>query len=54
MEKQQILESKILIPDIRKEYEQREKLLSELEGKEGKLLVLRTTIGYDKTVLLSQ
>ena len=54
MEKQQILESKILIPDIRKECEQREKLLSELEGKEGKLLVLRTTIGYDKTVLLSQ
>lgn len=54
MEKQQILESKILIPDIRKEYEQREKLLSELEVEEGKLLVLRTTIGYDKTVLMSQ
>lgn len=54
MEKQQILESKILIPDIRKEYEQREKLLSALEREEGKLLVLRTTIGYDKTVLLSQ
>ena len=54
MEKQQILESKILIPDLRKEYEQREKLFSELEREEGKLLVLRTTIGYDKTVLLSQ
>ena len=54
MEKQQILESKILIPDMRKEYEQKEKQLSGLEREEGKLLVLRTTIGYDKTVLLSQ
>lgn len=54
MGKQQILESKILIPDIRKEYEQREKPLSEQQAKEGKLLVLCTAIGYGKTVLMSQ
>lgn len=48
------MESKILIPDIRKEYGQREKLLSKPETEEGKLLVLRTTVGYDKTALMSQ
>lgn len=54
MNKQKILESKILIPEIRKEYEQREKLLLELQSEEGKLLILRANIGYGKTVLMSQ
>lgn len=54
MNRQKILVSKIMIPDIRKYYEKREKLLSELQAAEGKLLILRATIGYGKTVLMSQ
>lgn len=37
-----------------KEYENRERLLSELSMEEGKLLVLSAAIGYGKTVLMSQ
>ena len=54
MNRQKILESKIQIPEIQKDYEQREKLLSELQAAEGKLLVLGGTIGYGKTVLMAQ
>lgn len=54
MNRQQILESKILIPDTQKDYVQREKLLSKLQGENGKLLVLCASMGYGKTVLMSQ
>ena len=54
MDRNRKLESKILIPDMQKEYEQRELLLSELQQEQGKLLVLHATIGYGKTVLMSQ
>lgn len=54
MDRQKILESKILIPDIQKDYEQRNTLLSELEAESVRLLVLHATIGYGKTVLMSQ
>lgn len=54
MDRSRKLESKILIPDMQKEYEQREILLSELRQEQGKLLVLHATIGYGKTVLMSQ
>lgn len=54
MDRQKVLESKIQIPEIQKDYEQREKLLSELQTTEGKLLVLGATIGYGKTVLMAQ
>lgn len=54
MEKQKILVSKISIPEILPTYEQRTKQLSELSMVEGKLLMLRATVGYGKTVLMSQ
>lgn len=54
MDRQRLIESKILIPDIREDYEQREKLLSRLQREEGKLLVLRAAVGYGKTVLMAQ
>ncbi len=54
MDRSRKLESKILIPDVQKEYEQREILLSELRQEKGKLLILHATIGYGKTVLMSQ
>lgn len=54
MNRQKLLVSKVVIPDTRKDYEQRKKLLSKLQGAEGKLLVLCATIGYGKTVLMSQ
>ena len=54
MNRQDILESKILIPDIREDYEQREKPLSKLQEEEGKLLVLGATVGFSKTMLMSQ
>ena len=54
MNRQKLLESKILIPEIRGNYEQRGKLLSGMQAEEGKLLVLRATIGYGTTVLMSQ
>ncbi|MCH5341004.1 MAG: winged helix-turn-helix domain-containing protein [Acetatifactor sp.] len=54
MNRQKILVSKITIPDIRAYYEKRGKLLSELQAAEGKLLILGATIGYGKTVLMSQ
>ncbi|MCH5281431.1 MAG: AAA family ATPase [Lachnospiraceae bacterium] len=54
MEEQQILESKILIPDLPKDYERREKLLSKMQHIEENLLVLCAPSGYGKTVLMSQ
>ena len=54
MDGQKLLESKILIPHIQKDHEQREKLLSELKREEGKLIVLSAAGGYSKTVLMSQ
>lgn len=54
MKSEKILESKIRIPDIRGDYEHREKLLRELQAEDGKLLVLGAAIGYGKTVLMSQ
>lgn len=54
MDGQKLLESKILIPHIWKDNEQREKLLSELKREEGKLIVLSAAGGYSKTVLMSQ
>lgn len=51
---QKILESKIQIPDEQKDYQRREALLLELEEEQAKLVVLHATIGYGKTVLLSQ
>ena len=54
MKSQKILESKIRIPDVQKDYEQREKLLFELQAEGAKLLVLGAAIGYGKTVLMSQ
>lgn len=54
MDKQKLLETKVLVPEIRKDYEPREKLLSKLNVLEKKLLVLRATIGCGKTVLLAQ
>lgn len=54
MDKQKLLETKVLVPEIRKDYEPREKLLSKLNALEKKLLVLRATIGCGKTVLLAQ
>ena len=54
MDRQKLLESKILIPHIRKDHEQREKLLSELKREEGKLIVLSAAGGYSKIVLMSQ
>lgn len=54
MKRQKILESKIQIPDLQQDYEQREKLLSELQAAERKLLVFSATIGYGKTVLMAQ
>lgn len=49
-----ILESKIQVPDEQKDYQRREALLLKLEEEPVKLLVLHATIGYGKTVLLSQ
>lgn len=54
MKSQKILESKIRIPDVQKDYEQRERLLFELQAEGAKLLVLGAAIGYGKTVLMSQ
>ena len=54
MDKQKILESKILIPDVSEDYEKREELLSGMRGEEGKLLILHAPVGYGKTVLMSQ
>ena len=54
MNRQKLLVSKVMIPDIQKDHEQRKKLLFKLQNTEGKLLVLCATIGYGKTVLMSQ
>lgn len=51
---QKFLEAKIQIPDEQKDYQRREALLAELEEEQAKLVVLHATIGYGKTVLLSQ
>ncbi len=49
-----LLEAKIQIPDEQNDYQRREKLLLELEAEPMKLVILHATIGYGKTVLLSQ
>lgn len=46
--------SKIQIPDIQRDYQRREALLEKLAQTEVKLLVMHATIGYGKTVLMSQ
>lgn len=51
---QRILEAKIQIPDEQKDYQRRESLLRELEDGKERVVVLHATIGYGKTVLLSQ
>jgi len=56
MQKQRIklLVSKIQIPDIQRDFERREDLLEELEQVRARLLIFHATIGYGKTVLMSQ
>lgn len=49
-----LLESKVQIPNIQKEFQVREALLKELARSEERLFVLHATIGYGKTVLMSQ
>ena len=49
-----LLESKIQIPDVQKTFQPRETLLDELAEEEARLLILHATIGYGKTVLMSQ
>lgn len=49
-----LLETKIQIPDVQKDFLKREFLLDELAEYQEKLLVLHATIGYGKTVLMSQ
>lgn len=48
------LEAKVQIPDEQKDYQKREELLQELQDEKAKLVVLHATIGYGKTVLMSQ
>lgn len=48
------LEAKIQIPDEQKNFQRRERLIQELDEESRKLWVLHATIGYGKTVLLSQ
>ncbi len=49
-----LLEAKIQIPDVQKDYLKRGALQEELSESKEKLLVLHATIGYGKTVLMSQ
>ena len=49
-----ILESKIQIPDVQKGFQKRNYLLDELAAAEEKLMIMHATIGYGKTVLMSQ
>lgn len=51
---EKLLEAKIQIPDEQKDYCRRNALLSEMGKTQEKLVVLYATIGYGKTVLLSQ
>lgn len=51
---QRLLESKIQIPDIQKNFQNRDRILEKLENADRRLCVLHATIGYGKTVLLSQ
>lgn len=54
MKNHKLLESKIQIPDVQKDFQKREQILEELQNKDMKLCVLHATIGYGKTVLLTQ
>lgn len=51
---QKFIVAKIQVPDEQKDYLKRESLLQELEKDSKKLVVLHATIGYGKTVLLTQ
>ena len=51
---QRLLESKIQIPEMPKEFQVREKLLEQLVRAREQLVILHATIGYGKTVLMSQ
>lgn len=51
---QKLLESKVHIPDIQKNFQIREELLNELEQEKARILIFHATIGYGKTVLMSQ
>ncbi len=49
-----LLESKIQIPDVQKTFQSRDNLLDELIQEKARLTILHATIGYGKTVLMSQ
>ena len=51
---QRLLESKIQIPEMSKEFQIRERLLEQLARSGERLVILHATIGYGKTVLMSQ
>ena len=52
--RQRLLESKVQIPDVQKNFQTREALLGELCRKQARILIFHATIGYGKTVLMSQ
>lgn len=52
--RQKLLEAKIQIPNVQKDFLKRELLLNELAESKENILVLHATIGYGKTVLMSQ
>lgn len=52
--RQRLLESKVQIPDVQKNFQTRETLLWELCQEKARILVFHATIGYGKTVLMSQ
>lgn len=52
--RQRLLESKVQIPDVQKNFQTRETLLGELCQEKARILVFHATIGYGKTVLMSQ
>lgn len=51
---QRLLESKVQIPDMPKEFQIRTRLLERLVCAQERLMILHATIGYGKTVLMSQ
>lgn len=53
-DRQRLLESKVQIPDIQKNFQTRHKLLEDLVQDKARILIFHATIGYGKTVLMSQ
>lgn len=49
-----LLDTKIQIPDVQRDFLKRESLLDELAESKEKILILNATIGYGKTVLMLQ